>query len=142
VIGEWDLEVADPEAAAGRPARITAHAVRRVDAAHVRERRRANYRALAAELGERCFEPFRDLPGGTTPLYLPVLAADRPRAIARLLDHGVRAIEIWPVAHPLLDRKRFAELEPLRSGLLALPVHQGLDPWHVDVVARAAKTAL
>jgi dTDP-4-amino-4,6-dideoxygalactose transaminase len=142
VIGEWNLEVADLEAAAAHPSRITSRSLRRVDAERVRARRRANYEALAAEIGERCFEPFRELPPGTTPLYLPVLAADRPRAIARLLEHGVRAIEIWPVPHPLLDRGRFAELEPLRAGLLALPVHQDLDSWHMDAVARAAKAAL
>jgi hypothetical protein len=142
VIGEWDLEVTDLEAAAGRPSRITARALRRVDPETIRTRRRANYQDLAAELGELCFEPFRLLPPHTTPLYLPVLARDRGAAIARLLEHGVRAVEIWPVAHPLLDRRRFSELEPLREGLLGLPVHQDLDPWHVDAVARAARTAL
>jgi hypothetical protein len=142
VIGEWDLEVGDLEAAAGRPSRVTARAVRRVDANAVRVRRRANYQALAAELGELCFEPFRVLPPHTTPLYLPVLARDRAAAIARLLEQGVRAVEVWPVAHPLLDRRRFAELEPLRERLLALPVHQDLDSWHVEAVARAARVAL
>jgi hypothetical protein len=142
VIGEWDLEVSDLEAAAGRPSRLTARVLRGVDAERVRSRRRENYRALAQELGELCFEPFRELPAGTTPLYLPVAARDRPRAISRLLESGVRAIEIWPVPHPLLDRDRFRELEPLRRGLLALPVHQDLDPWHVAAIAAAAKRAL
>ena len=142
VIGEWDLEVADLEAAAGRPSRITARALGRLDAETIRARRRANYRALASELGELCFEPFRVLPPHTTPLYMPVLTRDRAAAMARLLERGVRAVEIWPVAHPLLDRRRFGELEPLREGLLGLPVHQDLDPWHVDAVARAARSAL
>ena len=142
VIGEWDLRVDDLEAAAAGPSRVTEHLAVRTDASWVRSRRRSNYAALAAELGELCFEPFRSLPPGTTPLYLPVLASDRPRAIARLLERGVRSIEIWPVAHPLLDRRRFAELEPLRRGLLALPVHQQLDPWHVEAVAAAARAAL
>jgi dTDP-4-amino-4,6-dideoxygalactose transaminase len=142
VIGEWDLRIDDLEAAAARPSRITERLAPRADAGWVRERRRSNYAALADELGELCFEPFRALPPGTTPLYLPVLAADRGSAIARLLQAGVRAIEVWPVAHPLLERRRFSELERLRRGLLALPVHQELDPWHVAAVAAAAKTAL
>ncbi|MFL5821520.1 MAG: DegT/DnrJ/EryC1/StrS family aminotransferase [Solirubrobacteraceae bacterium] len=142
VIGEWDLRIDDLEAAAGRPSRVTERLVRRIDARWVCARRRSNYATLAAELGELCFEPFRSLPSGTTPLYLPVLARDRGRALGRLLDGGVRAVEIWPVPHPLLDRHRFAELEPLRRGLLALPVHQDLDSWHLEVVARAAKAAL
>jgi hypothetical protein len=39
----------------------------------------------------------------------------------------------------VLDRERFAELEPARRGLLALPVHQALEPWHVERVLGAAK---
>lgn len=142
VIGEWDLDVEDMERAASRPARLTSALVERVDPASFRARRRRNYELLAAELGELCPEPYRDLPPGTCPLYFPVLAADRPRALARLIERGVRAIEIWPVPHPMLDRGRFAELEPLRAGLLALPVHQGLAPWHMEVVLQAAREVL
>lgn len=142
VIGEWDMEAADLDAAASRPSRVTERAVRGVDGAEVTARRRANYEWLAEQLGERCFEPFRRLPAGTTPLYLPVLAGDRPRALARLVERGVRALEIWPVAHPLLPRGRFAELDPLRRGLLALPVHQGLGPEHLEAVAAAAREAI
>ncbi|MEA2843932.1 MAG: hypothetical protein QOJ69_1603, partial [Actinomycetota bacterium] len=47
-----------------------------------------------------------------------------------------------PVAHPLLDRDRFAELDPLRQELLALPVHQDMQPWHVELVADAASELL
>jgi hypothetical protein len=49
---------------------------------------------------------------------------------------------VWPVPHPLLDRSGFAELEPLRAGLLALPVHQHLRAPHVDAIAAAAIHAL
>jgi len=48
-------------------------------------------------------------------------------------------LEIWPVPHPLLDRERYAELEPARRGLLALPVHQAMRDHHVALVAAAAK---
>jgi DegT/DnrJ/EryC1/StrS aminotransferase family len=142
VIGEWDLEVADMEVAASSCSRMTAWSVGRVDAAAIRERRRRNYAALVAELEPACLDGFRALPDGVCPLYLPVLAADRPRAMAELIDRGVRAVEIWPVPHPLLDRVARSELEPLRRGLLALPVHQDLEPWHVEAVARAAKEVL
>jgi hypothetical protein len=142
VIGEWDLEVADMEAAAGRPARLTEWLVRRADAQRIALARRRNYLHLLGELGELCPEPCRELPSGVVPLYLPVLAPDRSAAIARLLALGVRAIEVWPVPHPLLDRERFAELEPARARLLALPVHQALGPDRIDAVLRAAKRAL
>ncbi|HYX43680.1 MAG TPA: hypothetical protein VE760_01470, partial [Acidimicrobiales bacterium] len=142
VIGEWDLDVADMEVAASSCSRVTAWTVGRVDGAAIRARRRRNYAALVAELEPACPEPFRALPDGVCPLYLPVMAADRPRAMAELLGRGVRGVEIWPVPHPLLDREANQELEPLRRGLLALPVHQDLAPRHVEAVARAAKDVL
>ena len=142
VIGEWDLEVSDMEVAASSCSRVTAWTLGRVDAAAVRRRRRRSYAALVAELEPLCPEPFRALPAGVCPLYLPVIAADRPRAMAELVGRGVRAVEIWPIPHPLLDREAHQELEPLRRGLLALPVHQDLEPWHTDVVVRAAKDVL
>lgn len=142
VIGEWGLEVADMEVAAGSPARLTEWLLCRARAPEVAESRRRNYRFLLSELAERCPEPYRELPEGVVPLYLPVLARDRSAAIARLLELGVRAIEVWPVPHPLLDRERFAELEPARRQLLALPVHQALGPDRMEAVLRAAKRAL
>lgn len=142
VIGEWGLDVADMESAAGPPARLTERLVRRAGAERIAAARRRNYLFLLGELADLCPEPYRRLPDGVAPLYLPVLARDRPGAIARLLELGVRAIEVWPVPHPLLDRDRFAELEPARARLLALPVHQGLAPDRMEAVLRAAKLAL
>ena len=139
VIGEWDLEVEDMEAAARAPSRLTAATVVRVDGAAIRTRRRRNYLRLRDELAELTLAPFRELPAGTCPLYFPLLVEDRSRAIAALLERGVRALEIWPVPHPILDRDRFSELEPARRGLLALPVHQALEDWHMDIVVGAVK---
>jgi dTDP-4-amino-4,6-dideoxygalactose transaminase len=142
VIGEWGLDREDMENAAGWPARLTAWTLPRVDPADVRARRRRNYAALAAELAELAPEPFRSLPEGTAPLFFPALVGDRDRAISRLLDHGVRALEVWPVPHPILDRSRHAELDPIRDGLLALPVHQSLREEHVERVLEAARAVL
>jgi hypothetical protein len=142
VIGEWGLEPQDMENAAGRPARLTAAAVRRADPDRVRSLRRRNYELLGAELAELAPEPFRTLPDGTAPLYFPARAADRDAAIAALLDRGVRPLEVWPVPHPLLDRTRFAELEPARAQLLALPVHQALSARHMERVLEAARAVL
>ncbi|MGI8593462.1 MAG: DegT/DnrJ/EryC1/StrS family aminotransferase [Solirubrobacteraceae bacterium] len=142
IIGEWDLEVADMENAARLPARLTELAVRHAGAPAIRARRRENYLRLRDELADHVPEAYRELPAGTCPLYLPVRAADRAAALRGLLDHGIRALEIWPVAHPLLDRRRFAELEPARRELLALPTHHLLAPWHTEAVAAAAKRVL
>jgi dTDP-4-amino-4,6-dideoxygalactose transaminase len=142
VIGEWGLQPEDMENAAGRPARLTSALVRRADPERVRARRRHNYALLAGELADLAPEPFRALPPGTAPLYFPALARDRDAAIAALLERGVRPLEVWPVPHPLLDRSRFAELEPLHSGLLALPVHQALGELHMERVLSAARAVL
>jgi perosamine synthetase len=142
VIGEWDLEVADFESAASKPSRVTEWAVHGANGDHIREARRANYSVLLETLSEVCPARFRRLTPGMAPLYYPVRVPERDRTIAELQRRGVRAIEIWPVPHPLLDRYRFAELEPLRHQMLALPVHQGLSEWHMRQIASAAKEAI
>ena len=142
MIGEWGLQPQDMENAAGHPARLTAWTLPRVDPQAIRERRRRHYAALLGDLAELAPEPYRSLPDGVAPLYFPALVADRDRAIVRLLERGVRALEIWPVPHPILDRRRHAELEPLRAGLLALPVHHSLAEWHVERVREAARKVL
>jgi dTDP-4-amino-4,6-dideoxygalactose transaminase len=142
VIGEWDLEVTDMEAAAARPSRVTSTLLPKADAETIRSRRRRNYELLLGDLAELCPEPFRRLEPGVAPLYFPLLTERRTAVLKRLLEQGVRAVEVWPVSHPLLDRDRFAELAPVRQGLLALPVHQGLEPWHMEIVLEAARAAL
>ena len=139
VIGEWGLAPADLDAAARSPSRLTAAAAPAWTATRSGRAGAPTTRPSRDELADLTLEPFRELPDGTCPLYFPVLSADRGAAIAGLLDHGVRALEVWPVPHPILDRERFAELEPARHGLLALPVHQAMQDRHVDVVVRAAK---
>jgi dTDP-4-amino-4,6-dideoxygalactose transaminase len=113
-----------------------------VDGLAIRERRRANYDALIADLASLCPPPFRGLPPGVCPLYVPVLSADRAGAIAALLERGVRALEVWPVPHPLLDRSQFPELEVARAQLLALPVHHLLTDEHVAQLRRATVEVL
>lgn len=142
VIGEWGLAAEDMENAAGRPSRLTAALARRADPEAIHARRRANYETLLAELAELAPASHRELAPGTTPLYFPVLAGDRAAAIRGLLDRGVRPLEVWPVPHPRLDRARFAELDPVRAGLLALPVHQHLGAPEMARVLAAAKAAL
>jgi hypothetical protein len=142
VIGEWDLEVRDMEAAARAPTRLTAAVLDRVDGDAIRARRRRNFVRLRDELADHALAPFRELPDGVCPLYFPMLVDDRRRAIAAMLEDGVRALEVWPVPHPILDRARFLALERVRRSLLALPVHQALDDWHMDVVLEAAKRVM
>lgn len=141
VIGEWDLRVEDLEVAASKCSRVTEWAVHGADGRKLRELRRRNYRILLEAVPELCLPMFRDLPDGVAPLYYPIRVPERDRMIAELQKRGVRAIEIWPVPHPLLNRAEHRDLDPLRTELLALPVHQTLSEWHMNQVARAATEA-
>ncbi len=142
VIGEWNLEVADLEVAASKCSRMTEWSVHGADGEKIRDHRRRNFQTLLDSLPDVCPDRFRGLPDGVAPLYFPVRVPERDRTIAELQRRGVRSIEIWPVAHPLLDRSQYAELDPLRNQMLALPVHQGLTPWHMEQVAIAAREAI
>lgn len=142
VIGEWNLEVADLEVAASKCSRVTEWAVHGADGEKIREARRRNYQVLLDALPEVCLDRFRGLPDGVAPLYFPVRVPERDRTIAELQKRGVRSIEIWPVAHPLLDGSQFEEIGALRHQMLALPVHQGLTTWHMEQVAVAAREAV
>lgn len=136
VIGEWNLTEADLRAAAAKPSRLTGHVFSRADATVIRERRRENF-ALAAEiLDGRVLPAYRTLPDGTCPLYLPIRAERRDAVMKGMWGRGVRAIEIWPVPHPLLEG--YEDLRQIRSELIALPVHQGLT---AEMAVEAAKIA-
>jgi dTDP-4-amino-4,6-dideoxygalactose transaminase len=151
VIGEWNLEAADLDVAATQCSRLTEWAVGGAAGNRIRDVRRANYEVLLDALPDICPDRFRDLPAGVAPLYFPLRVPERDRTIQELQHRGVRAIEIWPVPHPLLaDARRqhpaaeakFRELDPIRHQMLALPVHQGLSEWHMRRVASAARDAV
>lgn len=124
VIGEWNLTEADLQAAAAAPSPLTEWALARVHGDEIRRLRRANYQVMAEALGPLVPAGFRLLPEGTCPLYLPTRVDDRSDALGRLWSRGLRAMEVWPISHPLLDTEEFAELSDLRESLIALPVHQ------------------
>ncbi|RIK10785.1 MAG: hypothetical protein DCC49_02345 [Acidobacteria bacterium] len=136
VIGEWNLTEADLRAAAAEPSRLTGRALRRADAAAIRERRRENFVAAAEVLADLVQPAYRALPDGTCPLYVPIRVKRRDAVMKGLWGRGVRAIEIWPVAHPLLEG--YEDLRQVRSELIALPVHQALS---VERAVEAAKIA-
>lgn len=136
VIGEWNLTESDLRAAAAEPSRLTERVLRYADASAIREQRRKNF-AVAAELLDELVPPaYRTLPDGTCPLYLPIRVERRDAVMRGLWGRGVRAIEIWPVAHPLLDG--YEDLRRIRSELIALPVHHALSAETVAETARIA----
>lgn len=140
VIGQWNLTESDLSYAASRPARLTEVVVSRCDAGRIRTRRRENFEIVRDRVRDHMPPPYRELPNGTCPLYVPVSVPRRDAALKRLWGRGVRAIEIWPVAHPLLEG--YDDLGRLRSRLIALPVHQGLSTEIADHIGRVAEEVI
>lgn len=140
VIGEWKLTESDLRAAAARPSRLSERVFCRAEAAAIRERRRENFALVAEVLDELVLPAYRTLPRGTCPLYLPIRVERRDAVMKALWGRGVRAIEIWPVAHPLLEG--YEDLRQIRSELIALPVHQAITAEMAVETARIAAKAV
>lgn len=132
---------------AGLP-RLTARLLAGLDPADAARRRIANEAGLRARLAgcpavRPLFGPLPDsLPETAVPLALPVLVRDRDRLSAALEAEGIAANPWWAGYHPDLDWTDFPEARFLKDHVLALPVHQGLGPAHLDrIAARLAALA-
>jgi dTDP-4-amino-4,6-dideoxygalactose transaminase len=124
------------------PSRATVLALRRVVDPGVAERRRDNYELLLSRVGDLVAPPFRTLPAGACPLVLPIAAADKPAVLGRLRAAGVRALDLWSVAHPSLPRHGYEHAAALRGTLIGLPVHQELRRRDLERIAATARSAL
>ena len=123
-----------------RPAStLTRFLLRRIVRPEAAACRRANYETLLEELGDRVLPPFERLQGGTSPFAFPIVASDKARLLDRLARHGVRALDVWPVPHPLVPVRRFGRAASLRAHIVALPVHQELARADVDRIIHAAR---
>ena len=131
-----DFALGDPASA---PAAATLALVPRLADAHVAARRRANYAALLGELGADTPAPFDALPDGACPLAFPVESADKERLLARFREHGIVALDVWSVAHPLLEDNGSSSAASRRARTVALPVHQDLRPADLSRIAAAAR---
>ena len=105
-------------------------------------RRQANYARLAAHLRPYLSCPFPDLPGGTCPLFFPVMVRDRRSFQQHLESLGVQSGNWWEVSHPTCPRALADEVACWRRECLELPIHQELSPEHIDRVAAAVLTVL
>jgi perosamine synthetase len=126
---DWSMS-----AASRRIARRSPHA----DIAH---RRRRNYAFLAGQLatvpGVRLIYPM--LPSGVCPLLLPVVV-DEPVSLRRHLESDGIATELfWSDFHPAFPAKEFPDSTYLKTHVVALPVHQDLDPGQLARVADAVR---
>ena len=108
----------DPSTA---PGQATLALVPRLAEPWVAARRRAHYRFLIEQLGDRVHPSFRDLAPDASPLVFPIQAADDTMLAARVRARGVQVLSPVPA-----QSGRFPGAARARAGLVGLPVHQEL----------------
>jgi len=116
--------------------------MRLVDPERVVARRRRNFAQLAAHLRAHLCVPFRELPPGTCPLFLPVMVPDKPRFQQELERLGVQSVNVWDTSHPTCPPELAGEVADWRRHCFELPVHQELRAEDIDRVATAVLTVL
>jgi peroxiredoxin/dTDP-4-amino-4,6-dideoxygalactose transaminase len=131
-----EFVVGDHDAPPSRSSLFLLRRLSRIDAAG---RRRRNYGRLLELLAGavRVPAPFDHLQPGSCPFALPIETADKQGLIRHLDRHGVRALDLWAVPHPLLPVSRFPGAAARRETTVALPVHQELRPADLERIAAA-----
>ena len=99
--------------------------LRRFNFDDIRRKRVGNYRTLRQRLNGSVAPLWPQLEDGVCPLFYPIIVDDKPATARALRAHGVQALEFWNHgADPIAGES--ANVQYLRSHVLALPVHQDL----------------
>lgn len=127
------------EASKRRMSALTRRVLADADPEAVRAARRANYRAWRRVLADRPDVDlvFDALPPGVCPQVVPVRAA-APKRFRRTLERrGVGGVHTWPrLPAAVCDNPDYETANRLSRTLLALPVHQHVDPDRIRAVGR------
>jgi perosamine synthetase len=104
----------------------------------IARRRRQNYALLAEQLnGVSGADPlYPTLPNGACPLAFPLVVEEPEGLLRELQSGGIGADHFWNEFHPAFPADEFPESTYLKTHVVALPIHQDLDP---PVVARVAE---
>jgi dTDP-4-amino-4,6-dideoxygalactose transaminase len=140
---EWgtDFDLGDPSTPASR---VTARLIPRVVDARAAARRRANYRFLHEQLGDRLNVLVPELSEGSCPIaYMFRLDPEPQRVVRRsLADGGVQLANFWMAPHPAVPNEGFQWSRCLRSSVVGLPVHQELRAIDLERIALAMGVAM
>jgi perosamine synthetase len=103
----------------------------------IRQARHRNYALLAGMLkDEKSFSVlFPELPEGVCPLNLPILVKNRDRLQLEMFKRGVDAGAFWKGYHAAFPLHDFPEAQYLKDHVLALPIHQELNEFHLRYIA-------
>jgi dTDP-4-amino-4,6-dideoxygalactose transaminase/CelD/BcsL family acetyltransferase involved in cellulose biosynthesis len=129
-----DFALGDPASA---PSAMSMELLPRVADAGAAAARRANYRVLLEALGDHVASPFASLPDGASPWMFPLEVSAKAALRDRLAFDGVGTLDIWRVPHPSLPVERFPEAALRRECTIGLPVHQELQPEHLERIIQA-----
>jgi dTDP-4-amino-4,6-dideoxygalactose transaminase len=132
-VGDIGFELAEVDLAMSA---VSQHLLERVDLASIRRRRIENYRALAAQAGERVSRPLPDPESGVCPLFFPIVVSDKRAAAAALAKRGVETLEFWNDSSEPDGREMSAHARFLRQHVLELPIHQDLTTSHIAYMAK------
>lgn len=100
--------------------------------------RRSNYAVLEQILNKHRGDfVFQNLSEGVCPLCLPLHVSQRDAVVSRMNSHGVVPYVFGRCPHPIIDKKKFPELEFLANSVIGLPVHQQLVREDMERVADA-----
>ncbi|QLK26734.1 DegT/DnrJ/EryC1/StrS family aminotransferase [Natrinema zhouii] len=132
----------DPEAryeAAKVPmSKLSASVTDGADPDEIRETRRENYRTWRGIFDERDDVTIRydSLPPGISPYEFPVRADDPARLLAELEAAGVAGAHTWPILRQSVrGNDEYETANRLSAELVALPVHQGIEPSEIEAAA-------
>lgn len=104
------------------------------------ERRRQNFLHLHERLrlvpGVRVL--FDELPPTICPWVYPVIFLGLTNAHLSLRELGIPAVTWGGVRSPLVEQNAFPNADFLYENLVFLPIHQDLNPRHLDLIACAA----
>jgi dTDP-4-amino-4,6-dideoxygalactose transaminase len=115
--------------------------LQRLDFAEIRRRRVSNYQALGQSLNGSVQHLHSRLDTGVCPLFYPIVVDDKAATAQRLRERGVQALEFWN--HGADDiAGESADVQYLRSHVLALPVHQDLSPRQLHHLAASVATTV
>lgn len=123
-----DLIVLKPSRFGWEMSSVARHLFERVPHDRVRERRRANYAALADHLPpiEGIRPMFPALPAGCCPLFFPLIVDDPDPLHRYLTSRGIDTKRTWSYFHDGMRHTPFPRESWLKNHVIALPVHHQL----------------
>ncbi len=104
----------------------------------IKSRRENFLKLLDLTTGVSGIEPlYKGLRTGVCPLCFPVIVANRDHLYTRLLEESIAAIPWWAGYHRQFSWDGFKEASFLKDHILALPIHQDLEPHEIDYIAKS-----